>query len=262
MCTIVVLNQVRADYPLVLATNRDEFYSRRSSGPGVVLEAPRSVGGLDLEAKGTWMGVTQTGLFVGLTNQRTFVMPDRTKRSRGEIVLEALRAGTPDAVREQLRSLDGRTYNGFNLMFGDAQSLWVAYGRETLREVRVERVPVGVHVLPNDTLECPDFAKVRRAKALVEPVARAEWPTLERTLEAMLGDVTQPDEAEVPEPPNSAWFDRKTLRRLAALCVRTEIYGTRSSTIVALTPGGVAHYRYADGPPDVTPFVDVTPLFA
>ena len=83
MCSVVVLNGVRADYPVVLATNRDEFYARASSGPQRLLDAPRSVGGRDLVAHGTWAAVTEHGLFVGVTNQRTLAPPDRSKRSRG-----------------------------------------------------------------------------------------------------------------------------------------------------------------------------------
>ena len=56
-------------------------------------------------------------------------------------------------------------------------------------------------------------------------------------------------------------LSRELLRELAALCVRTEGFGTCSSTVVAIAEGGVRRFRYADGPPDSTPFVDVMPLY-
>src|SRR6476661_554074 len=108
MCTIVALHGVRNDYPLVLATNRDEFYARPSSGPVRLLEQPRTVGGQDLRAKGTWMGVTREGLFVGVTNQRSWHPPDPKKRSRGELVINALKLEAPRAIRASLSTLDGR----------------------------------------------------------------------------------------------------------------------------------------------------------
>ena len=79
MCTIVAIHGVRRDYPLVLATNRDEFYARGSAGPRRLLEQPSTVGGQDLRAKGTWMGVTREGVFVGVTNHRTFQLTFQQK---------------------------------------------------------------------------------------------------------------------------------------------------------------------------------------
>jgi hypothetical protein len=70
-----------------------------------------------------------------------------------------------------------------------------------------------------------------------------------------LADTTPP--ASLPSSSDSPFPD--DLRHaLHALCVRTPAYGTCSSSIVALRPSGVARYLFADGPPDVTPFVDVT----
>jgi hypothetical protein len=51
------------------------------------------------------------------------------------------------------------------------------------------------------------------------------------------------------------------LRQLAAICVRTPDYGTRSSTVVCLQNESVGAYWVAEGPPDVTPFVEVSALF-
>ena len=128
MCTIVAIHGVRQDYPLVLATNRDEFYARASAGPMRLLDEPSTVGGQDLRAKGTWMGVTQAGLFVGVTNQRTLRAPNPQKRSRGALVMEALKLEEPRAIRAFVNTLDGREYNSFNLMFGRAGELYAAYG--------------------------------------------------------------------------------------------------------------------------------------
>lgn len=261
MCSIVVLNQVRKDYPVVLGTNRDEFYARRTSGPERLLEHPVTVGGRDLQAHGTWMGVTREGLFVGVTNQRTFVPPDAAKRSRGELVLRALELGGSGAIRAHVSGLDGRDYNSFNLMFGDAAGLWVGYGRDHERKIEIAAVPPGIHVLPNDVLDTPDFAKVARARSLIEPHAQAPFEELVVQLKATLADRLLPDLDLIPVPPEGAFLDRARLRELAALCVRTPVYGTRSSTIVALSHGKTEHYLYADGPPDQVAFSDVSGLF-
>jgi uncharacterized protein with NRDE domain len=261
VCTIVVLRGVRADCPLILATNRDEFYARASTGPGLLLERPRTVGGRDLVAKGTWMGVTREGLFVGVTNHRTFAASMPARRSRGELVLHALSLGSAAEVSRYLRGLDAREYNPFNLMWGDANELHVAYGRTAQPELAFEQVPVGVHVLPNDHLDSASYVKVARARQLVLPLLDRELPRLRDGLQAMLSDRALPALSQVAEPPADSHLSRPMLRELSALCVRTPLYGTRSSTIVLLQPGRVQEFWFAEGPPDRAPFADVLPLY-
>ncbi|MDB4990557.1 MAG: hypothetical protein JWN04_5735 [Myxococcaceae bacterium] len=256
------MRAVRADFPLVIATNRDEFYARASSGPVQLLTEPRTVGGRDLMAGGTWMGVTEAGLFVGLTNHRSLEQrPNPALCSRGELVLHALSLGTTAAVSRYVQTLDGREYNSFNLMWGDARELKVGYGRVEQSEVAIAEVPRGVHVLPNARLDSPDFVKVRRAKQLLADSAESDEATLIATLAQVLSDRVLPALEDVPEPPVSSRLDRAMLRELSALCVRTPSYGTRSSTIVLLEPGRVGQFLYADGPPDQTAFTDVKSLF-
>jgi uncharacterized protein with NRDE domain len=263
VCTIVVMRGVRADCPLVLATNRDEFFARETAGPGRLLERPSTVGGRDLVAQGTWMGVTRDGLFVGVTNHRRLEHSERPApvRSRGELVLSALALGSVQAITRYVGTVDAREYNTFNLMWGDASALLVGYARDEQRQVLIESVPEGVHVLPNDRIDSPSFAKVERAKHLIAPYVQAPLPELTRALQAMLSDRSLPALDDIPDPPANSPFAAGQLRELAALCVRTPTYGTRSSTVVMLAPGRVVHYLFADGPPDQTTFVDVTPLF-
>ena len=261
MCTVVVLNGIRRDFPVVLATNRDEFFARPSSGAVRLLEQPRTVGGQDLVSHGSWMGVTEQGLFVGVTNQRSWHAPDRSKRSRGEVVINALKLGERHAVADMLRTLDAREFNGFNLLWGDAEELLVGYAREDQREIAIEVVPKGIHVLPNDRLDSPDFPKVQRAMALLDPFVRDEFDVLTEALKRMLADRERPPLEEVPNPQAESPLNRDMLRELSALCIRTALYGTRSSTIVALSPGKVSRYLYADGPPDQAQFADVMGLY-
>jgi uncharacterized protein with NRDE domain len=261
MCTIVVLNGVRADFPVVLATNRDEFFARQSAGPMRVLEVPRTVGGLDMVKRGTWLGVTKEGLFVAVTNQRTMQPPDPTKRSRGEVVIKALKLNNRDAITRMLSELDGRDYNSFNLMWGDAEGVFAAYAREGEPQLEVEQVPRGLHVLPNDRLDHVDFPKVQRAKELIEPYAHASFPALAEALKKMLADRQLPALDDVPMLPTGAPISREMLRELSALCVRTPVYGTRSSSIVALARASVGYYAYSESPPDRGLYQDVLGLF-
>ncbi len=71
MCTLIVLHRCVPGRPLVVAANRDEFLDRPAEEP--TLRSTRTgpiVAPLDLEAGGTWVGVSARGVFAGLTNLR------------------------------------------------------------------------------------------------------------------------------------------------------------------------------------------------
>src|SRR6266850_2262989 len=58
MCTLAVYVRQFADTPLVVAANRDEFFARPATPPELLTTAaPRIVGGRDLRAGGTWLGI-------------------------------------------------------------------------------------------------------------------------------------------------------------------------------------------------------------
>jgi uncharacterized protein with NRDE domain len=259
MCVIVLFFQIHPQLPLVVAANRDEYYARRSSVAERLSDSPRAVGGRDLERGGTWMGAAEGGLFVGLTNRRTMGPPEPARRSRGEIVLSALRAGSAGAIERLLAGIDARAYNPFNLVFGDARSLHVAYGREGERAVLVEPLRPGLHVLGNDTLGAPSW-KARRAEDLARPLVERPWFEMAPALHRVLADHAMPAPEEAPEPP--PWMDREVARHLQAICVHTPTYGTRSATLAAIGSNGVLHYAFAPGPPCTTAMGDVTKLLA
>jgi uncharacterized protein with NRDE domain len=237
MCTIIVRHQMDDWCSTLIASNRDEFYSRHSSPPVVLSSNPRVVGGRDETKGGTWFGITEAGLYVGLTNQRTFSIADDSLRSRGELVLEALKTGSYDGVLSYLQQIDPGLYNEFNLIFGDGDSVAVAYGRRSNDQVELESLPPGVHVLCNDRLGSPEFPKADRARARVLSLAPQPWPGLRQDLIAILSDTSLPDPSEVPPLPPNPIFDQELARRLQAICVRTPLYGTVSSTIAAVNPG-------------------------
>ena len=273
MCVILLAFQIDAALPLIIAANRDEYYARRSEPPLRLSESPRTVGGRDAERGGTWMGFTDRGFFVGLTNQRTIGPPEPTRRSRGEIVLRALRAGSVGAVEDLLATTDAREYNPYNLVFGDAGALRIAAARADEARVSVRALGPGLHILANDTLGATP-PKVRRAEALVRPWLGRPWAELGPALERVLADHEVPPLDETPDPP--PWMDRALAQRLQAICIHTPVYGTRSATVAAIgrransgdgnsaDGGRVLHYAFAagapcDGPTNA-PFVDVTAL--
>jgi len=124
MCLIAFAIGQRADCPLLLAANRDEFWQRPTLPLAVwALEQGQTVyAGRDLLAGGTWLGFSAAGRVAMLTNVRDG-QPERAARSRGELVTRWLAgpAAVPD-VSALLQQTDPSAYNGFNLVLGDCRS--------------------------------------------------------------------------------------------------------------------------------------------
>src|SRR5512143_3766286 len=96
MCTVAVAVGGDRRWPLVVAANRDERLGRASEG-WALRELPGggcAAAPLDREAGGTWAGVSPGGLLVAITNFHApgGRFPDRSLRSRGELVSRALSA--------------------------------------------------------------------------------------------------------------------------------------------------------------------------
>lgn len=260
MCTILFLHRVHPELPLIFAANRDEYYARPSAPPARLGDDVPILAGLDKRAGGTWLGVNGHGVVVGLTNQRTLMPPDPTRRSRGEVVLGALAARSVSEVAERLERAAPADYNAFNLLFGDGVALYAAYFRPEARRVEIEVAPEGVHVLPNDRIGAPFFPKADRARDLARALSLSPWESLAPQLAGVLADHALPELSAVQKPPVGSPIDHETLRRMESVCLHGEVYGTCSSSLIALRPKALAHYLFSDGPPCTTPFREVTSL--
>lgn len=260
MCTIAVLRGLHPEFPLIVAANRDEFYARASAPPGDFgrTDAGEAItAGRDGAAGGTWMGVTSGGFFVGVTNQRTGAPARADRRSRGEVVRAALRAGEVAGVDALLAALDPRAFNPFNLVYGDARGVKVAYVRDDPPSRELHALGAGAHVLANDRIGSADFPKAARALALLDvgTLGALDADALVARLGSALADHALPE--AVPDPPPGSLFPAELARRLQALCIHTPAYGTVSSTLLLLRAGGVARYLFAPGSPCAHPYETV-----
>lgn len=229
MCLIVLGWRVRADLPLVVAANRDEWRDRASLPAQWWPDHPVVFAGRDLKAGGTWMGVTRTGRFAAITNFRDPADRRSTARSRGEIVSAFLSGReTPGDFLERLavRSAD---YNGFNLIAGDGETLWYFGSREGL----AREIPPGVHGLSNHLLDEP-WPKVVKARAAMD-AALAEDDPAPRLFEAFHDGALAPDEA-LPKTGVALEWER----RLGPVLIVGSDYGTRSTTVVTLASDATA----------------------
>ena len=86
MCLILFAWQPDRKRELVVIANRDEYYSRATSRATYWAEAPELLAGRDLEAGGTWLGITRSGRFAAVTNYRDGRAQQNGAPSRGAVV--------------------------------------------------------------------------------------------------------------------------------------------------------------------------------
>jgi uncharacterized protein with NRDE domain len=230
LCLIAIAWRSRADLPLVVAANRDEWRDRPAEPARWWTDHPDLLAGRDLKAGGTWMGITRGGRFAAVTNVRDPSDKRSTARSRGGLVTEFLLGG--DAPEAFLASLAVRVheYNGFNLIVGDGTGLYY-YGS---REAVARAIEPGVHALSNHVLDEP-WPKVTRARSAMRLALADRDPAL-RLFEVLSDSEGAPDE-ELPDTGVGIELER----RLAAPLITGVTYGTRASTVLKVAADGAVH---------------------
>jgi uncharacterized protein with NRDE domain len=157
MCLILLAWRVHANYPLIVAANRDEFHARPAAPAGPWEDQPEILAGRDLEAGGTWMGISRSGRFAAVTNYRGAREPSAAE-SRGALVVRFLANDpAPEAYIHDVR-VRGSAYSGFNLLAADGNSLWWLSNRGG----EPRGLEPGIYGLGNTLL---DAAEVDEAKA-------------------------------------------------------------------------------------------------
>ena len=241
MCTILLAWRCLPGAPIVVAANRDELIGRPSRPPAVIHRDPLILGGLDLQAGGSWLAVSADGRIAAVTNR--WLAPageavrDPTRLSRGEIPVAVLRGGGDAAVPEFLAGLGPGVYNPVNVLYVSAQRALVAHVDDS-GPPRVTELEPGAHVLTVfdlDELARPKVSALRGAVSAALGSA-TDAGTLAETLRHVLASHETPSGDPLDAP-----------------CIHGEVYGTVSSSSVVIA-GADIDYRHADGRPCVTPF--------
>lgn len=246
MCTLVILRTPHAQWPVLIGANRDEMAGRPWKKPARHWpDRPEVVAGLDELAGGSWLGLNDVGVVAAILNRVGTLGPQAGKRSRGELVLEALdHADAVDAARA-LADLDGRAYRPFNMLVADNRdAFWVR--ADGAARIAIHPIPDGLHMLTAQELDDP-----------ASPRINAYLPRFRA--------------AAVPDPDRDRWDGWTTLlanggagpdgEEAAAMCfTRDSGFGTVSSSLIALPAiGSEARplWRFAAGRPDGTPWQPV-----
>jgi len=249
MCTLLVAPRVWPETRLVVAANRDELYARPASPPRVWERGERRFfAPRDDVAGGSWIGVAESGLFVGVTNRSIGGGPSiisKDRRSRGALVLDALGCETVAEALEVVRGHGPEAHNPFHLVLVDATDAMVIWSDGwTLHED-----PLAEGAVHPVTERSYGAAPSRRDEYLVERGAglvAAPEPTPEQW-RALLG--LRFDHASAD--PMEAFDD-------VCVAVPEWGYGTRSSTWVRIGDDGRVRYATIEAPPSEGAFVDIS----
>lgn len=249
MCLILFAHRAHPDLPLVVAANRDERYDRPTQPAAFWPEAPQVLAGKDLEAGGTWLGISQTGRFAAITNFRNGSGRQPALRSRGELTRDFLLDG--DEPREYARKVlnRGAEYGGFNLLLGDGDRLVYC---ENLHNSAAE-IPPGIYGLSNHLLDTP-WPKVVSGKTRLGSCLEA-WHSAggadSNVLLDLLGDKSIAEDEYLPDTGVGMAMERY----LSPMFIEGDDYGTCCSTVLIVDRGWEAKFHersfYGTTPKDV-----------
>jgi uncharacterized protein with NRDE domain len=258
MCTLILLRRPGDAWPLLLAANRDERPSRPSRPPAAHWpEWPGVVGGLDEEAGGSWLALNEQGLVAAVLDREDSLGSDpdaagaETRRSRGEVVLEALDHAEASEAAGALSDLRPDAYRPFNLVLADPRrAYWLRHGGDG--EIRVHPITAGLHMIAATEFDDPAHPRVRHflprfrqapVPRLGEDPAHDDWTAWQALLAARDAGPDAPPAAAMNLGPGD---NGETVATLASSLIAVPAY-----------PGFEQRPRWlhAHGAPDRTAFV-------
>jgi len=224
MCLIFLSLNNHPKYKLVIAANRDEFYTRKTAPAHFWNDHPEIIGGRDLEASGTWMAMNKNGRIAMVTNYRDPANINPNAPSRGKLVSDFLLSDLsgPDYLLDV--SHHGKKYNGFNLIVGTPDEL---YYYSNYKE-GVEKVGSGIHGLSNHLLDTT-WPKVVRGKSIFDKQIQTKEIIPNRLFEFLYDQ----EQAPVDQLPNTG-IGLEREKALSSMFIKTKGYGSRCSTVVLI----------------------------
>ncbi|KAJ6634722.1 Transport and Golgi organization protein 2 [Pseudolycoriella hygida] len=229
-------NPKAGGYKLIIASNRDEFYSRPASAAKEWRDNPFVYGGQDLEEGregGTWLaisakgGVIKFGALLNLTGEVTH----KNARGRGSLVSEYVSGICTNEEYCQNLVNTSELYNSFNLVT-------IELNDKEARTIHCSNKPIGYQYFPNDTALA--FGNSPPETPL-QKVIGGKLKFLEIIQHQEDKDVLVNNLMEMLSCRDKYWPDDELKRRapkwgecLSSICVKMQVagYGTRTHSVV------------------------------
>jgi uncharacterized protein with NRDE domain len=242
MCLVAFAIGASQHWPLVIAANRDEFWSRPTLplAGWQTTSGQKIISGRDLRAGGAWLGMTPGGRVAFLTNVRQAEVHPAA-RSRGELVTRWLDASSDAASFVATLKKGSGVYGGFNLVLGDfRQNSWTWVTNQSTATAsgwQAQALPPGVYGLSNAALDTPWPKTVDLKRVLSLALANQENSPNPDALFASLWTALDSREraavANLPSTGVSLAFEKALSSAFVEFS--EQAYGTRCSTVLLVS---------------------------
>lgn len=207
------------------------FFQRPTAPVQFWEDDPNLLAGRDLEKMGTWMGVTKFGRFAALTNYRDPSENIIGKRSRGNLF--EMRSRLKGNFRLfKIVQAESNQFPGFNFIAGDKDQLYYFSNIEGI----VRELLPGIYGLSNHLLNTP-WPKVEVGRDRLRKLLNKNVTDLPDELFKLLMKADPFSDELLP----NTGVPIEMERILSPLFIKSDDYGTRSSTVMLMSNNEVSY---------------------
>ena len=147
MCIVLIAKNIIEDFPLIILANRDEYFERETKSLGLWKKNTKILAGMDLEAGGTWLGLTNSGRVAALTNLPSIEKISEKTKSRGLLIKDFFTKNMTPYEYTNFLKQSKNEFLGFNLVVGVKDSL-IHYSNANRKTSILND---GFHIMTNTT---------------------------------------------------------------------------------------------------------------
>ena len=235
MCLIVFSYQENKEsskaFPgsLILAANRDEYYERPTKSMHW-WEPEKILAGKDLQAGGTWLAVSDDGRFAAITNYKELINGKADLKTRGELVSNYITSKGLSSI-DYLENIKGINYAGFNLLLGDKEGIHYFSNRTE----EIDKLEPGIHAVGNLLLNSQTKKSIKVKNQFKELLqTNPDEVALMEFMKRDSGDLSDLD---------MAGFKETEHEEIPYRFIKSDIYGTRCTTLLTINPNGKYRIR-------------------
>ncbi len=239
MSLLAIVYHLVPEAPILVAYNREEPFEKICPTPAIQSGKPRVLASIDQQTGGTYLGMNQNGLFIGVVRRKKTNRPMNPK-SRSGLARELLKCNSArHAVDIALEELHSEQYEGVNYVIADPDSGWVVHSGNDTNACELGQ---GLCIVGDRDMDDPRDERANMARRLLT------LQTLDSPVKflAIASKVLARTQTSPGRP---------------SMVVKQPGYGTVSSTLISLgTKPRDAIYQYSNGAPDESKFEDYSPL--
>ena len=224
MCTTLFSFNSNKNYPIIIASNRDEFYHRPTLNANYWEDYPNIIGGIDKKYLGTWLGISKSGKIGIITNYRDPENYKENLKSRGLLLKKFLVENISNEDFSDFLLKHKKEYNGYNILFGHVNEMLYYSNKQD----NVQKLESGIFGLSNGLLDC-SWPKVNIGKSKLKNEVKKKNPDKGYIMNILKDEKIALD-SELP----STGIALEHERLLSSMFIKSPKYGTRSSIVIMI----------------------------